>query len=103
MTFKKIKYLLTVSLLITVSLTLCAATFPSEYSKKIKEPVAITDTLSWSVSFMRKVFNGSGEWFVTNATYQKSIKGIIDYAENEPIDTVVLPGWTNCFMQTLYP
>ncbi len=84
------KYLLTVSLFTTVSLTLCAETFPSERPKKIKEPVVITDTLSWSVSFMKKVFNGSGEWFVTNANYQKSIKGIIDYAENEPIDTVVV-------------
>jgi hypothetical protein len=90
MTFKNMKYLLTVSLFTTVSLTLCAETFLSESPKKIKEPVVITDTLSWSVSFMKKVFNGSGEWFVTNANYQKSIKGIIDYAENEPIDTVVV-------------
>ncbi|HWS01165.1 MAG TPA: DUF3078 domain-containing protein, partial [Prolixibacteraceae bacterium] len=50
----------------------------------------IRDSLSWSVSFMKKIFNGSGEWFMTDESLKKSIKGVIDYSENEPIDTVVV-------------
>ena len=39
---------------------------------------------------MKKVFNGSGEWYMTSDSYGKSVKGVLDYAENEPIDTSVV-------------
>ena len=48
------------------------------------------DSLNWSVSFVKKIFNGSGEWYMTNDSFQKSIRGVVDYTENEPIDTVVV-------------
>ncbi len=48
------------------------------------------DSLNWSLTFVKKVFNGSGEWFLTNGSFQKSVRGVIDYTENEPIDTVVV-------------
>jgi len=90
MAFNKYFYLLTICLLLIKSPLLRAADIPSVSLKKGKNPVAIQDTLSWSISYMKRVFNGSGEWFMTNANYQKTIKGIVDYAENEPIDTIVV-------------
>ena len=66
--------------------------------RKSRKPTAISDSLSWSISFMKKVMNGSGEWFVANGSFQKPIKGIVDYAENESIDTTVIR--INQFLKT---
>lgn len=90
MTLKKYYILLTFSLLCCGQM--CAATLDLTNSgnRKSRTPAAIKDSLSWSISFMKRVMNGSGEWFVTNGTFQKPIKGLIDYAENEPIDTTIV-------------
>ncbi len=90
MTVKKYYYTLAISVLILLQLPVFAAVFPAAVERKSKNPASIQDTLSWSVSFMKKVFNGSGDWFMTNQSFQKSIKGIIDYAENDPVDTIVV-------------
>ena len=47
------------------------------------------DSLTWSISYMKKIFNSSGQWFLTNESFKKSIRGVIDYAVNDPVDTVV--------------
>lgn len=57
---------------------------------KSKNRSSVKDSLSWSVSLMKRVFNGSGEWFMTSDSFQNSVKGVIDYAENDPVDTVVV-------------
>jgi hypothetical protein len=67
-----------------------ASDFPVGVNRKSKNAASIRDTLTWSVSYMKKIFNGSGEWFMTHESFHKSIKSIIDYAENEPIDTSVV-------------
>lgn len=90
MAFKKYHYLLTICIILLVRTSICAADNSTYLDRKNRNRVAIQDTLSWSVSYMKKVFNGSGEWFVTNSAYQKSIRGIIDYTENEPVDTIVV-------------
>ena len=64
------------------------ATVPKE--RKFKKLTSSHDTLSWSISYMKKIFNGSGEWFLTSESFQKPIKGVINYAENDPVDTVVV-------------
>jgi len=90
MAFKKYYYLLIFSIILLVSASICTAENSTYLDRKSKNPVAIQDTLSWSVSYMKKLFNGSGEWYLTNSAYQKSIRGVIDYTENDPIDTVVV-------------
>ncbi len=47
---------------------------------------------------MKELMNGSGEWFLTRDYFRKPIKGVIDYAENDPIDTVVVH--MNQFLQS---
>ena len=90
MTFKKYFYLLTISLSFVGQTFAYASEFSVPGNRKSKNQASIQDSLNWSVSFMKKIFNGSGEWFMTNESFQKSIKGVIDYAENDPIDTVVV-------------
>ena len=88
--FRKYSYLLLFSLLIMGQTGVYAFDFQTKGNRKSRNPEPIQDTLSWSVSFMKKIFNGSGEWFMTNESFKKSIKGVVDYAENEPIYTVVV-------------
>ena len=90
MMFKKYFYLLTISLSFIGQNFASTSEFSVPGNRKSKNQASIQDSLNWSVSFMKKVFNGSGEWFITNESFQKSIKGVIDYAENDPIDTVVV-------------
>ena len=87
----KIKcYLLIVSLLSVSYPSVSAIGLPPLNARKSKNPVAIHDSLTWSVSFMKKLLNSSGEWFVSSDLLRKPIKGVVDYAENDPIDTVVV-------------
>ncbi|MEI7829500.1 MAG: DUF3078 domain-containing protein [Prolixibacteraceae bacterium] len=89
MLLKKHISLLTISFFVLCSYSVFATDFNAAVKRKSKNQTSIQDTLSWSLSFMKKVFNGSGEWFITNDSFQKPIKGVINYAENDPIDTVV--------------
>ena len=70
--------------------SLSATDFTSSGNRKSRNSGAIQDTLSWSLSMVKKVLNGSGEWFITNPSFQKSVKGVVNYAENDPIDTVIV-------------
>lgn len=90
MNLKKLGYWLIFSILLFNCLPLQAAAFPEGGRRKSKNQIAIGDTLSWSLSLMKRVFNGSGEWFLTDNTVGKPIKGIVDYAENEPIDSILV-------------
>ncbi len=90
MMFKKYFYLLTISLSFIGQNITYASEISVPDNRKSRNQASIQDSLNWSISFMRKIFNGSGEWFMTNESFQKSIKGVIDYAENDPIDTVVV-------------
>jgi len=89
MTFKKYIYLLIISVICIGQYSLSAADFSAYGNRKSRNPGAIKDSLSWSLSLMKKVFNGSGEWYMTNPSFQKSIKGVVNYAENDPIDTLI--------------
>ena len=70
--------------------SLSATDLTSTGNRKSRNHGAIKDTLSWSLSMVKKVFSGSGEWYMTNTPFQKSIKGVVNYAENDPIDTVIV-------------
>jgi hypothetical protein len=48
------------------------------------------DSLKWSIGFLNKLFNSGGEWYLTDYSYKRPMKGLLDYAENDPIDTVVV-------------
>ena len=90
MTFNKYYHILIISVLILFQLSVSASGIHDVRNRKSINKAITTDTLSWSVAFMNKIFNGNGEWYLTNESFQKAIKGVIDYAENDPIDTVVV-------------
>lgn len=48
------------------------------------------DSLKWSVNFLGKILNSGGEWYITDPSYKQPIKGILNYSENPPVDTVVV-------------
>jgi hypothetical protein len=49
-----------------------------------------TDSLKWSIHFLDKILNSGGEWYLTEDAYHKPLKGVLDYAQNDPVDTVVV-------------
>jgi len=50
----------------------------------------ISDSLKWSIDFLNKLLYSGGEWYLTDQLYKKPIKGVLNYAENDPLDTVVV-------------
>ena len=60
---------------------------PSGVSKPRKQ---VADSLKWSVDFVNKLLFSRGEWYVTDNLHKKQIQGVLNYAENEPLDTVVI-------------
>lgn len=48
-----------------------------------------SDSLQWSVDFLNKVFHSCGEWYLTDVNFKKPVQGVLNYAENDPLDTVV--------------
>ena len=90
MTFNKYYYTLTISALFLLQFSVSATGIHDVDNRKSRNSAVMKDSLSWSVAFMNKVFNGNGEWYLTNDSFQKTIKGVIDYAENDPVDTVVV-------------
>ncbi len=78
------------SLLIYGQLSAYASDLAGISHRASKNSSEIKDSLAWSISFMKKILNGSGEWQMTNGSFQGPIKGVVDYAENESIDTIVV-------------
>ncbi|MEI6139359.1 MAG: DUF3078 domain-containing protein [Mariniphaga sp.] len=60
---------------------------PSEAQKPRKQ---VADSLKWSVDYINKLLFSHGEWYVTDNLYKKQIQGVLNYAENDPLDTVVI-------------
>jgi hypothetical protein len=83
-----IKVTAVLSLLVTISM-LPGHAFSKRRSKKVSSENSV-DTLGWSMNYLQKLLYSDGEWYVTDNTYRKSIKGVLNYAENDPIDTVVV-------------
>ncbi|HZK93913.1 MAG TPA: DUF3078 domain-containing protein, partial [Prolixibacteraceae bacterium] len=48
------------------------------------------DSLKWSVDYLNKLLYTSGEWYLTDRLYKKPIQGVLNYAENDPLDTVII-------------
>jgi len=90
MTLRKYFNFLGALLVLTGSLSAYGTSFQENVGRKSKSPAAIQDSLAWSVSFMKRVFNDTGEWYMSNESFQKTIKGVIDFNVDEPIDTVVV-------------
>ena len=89
MTYNRYLGLLIISLLFIFHLPASGTGFAAGKNKRYAN-AAQKDSLNWSITFVKKIFNGSGEWFMTNSSFQKSVRGVIDFTENEPIDTVVV-------------
>ena len=50
----------------------------------------IGDSLKWSVDYLNKLLYSGGEWYLTDRQYKKPIQGVLNYAENDPLDTVIV-------------
>jgi len=50
----------------------------------------LADSLKWSIDYLNKLLFSSGEWYLTDQADKKPIKGVVNYAENSPLDTVVV-------------
>jgi len=78
-----------------LSVVLYAAQLQAKNSDKvIPEPAYIqgnqtADSLKWSVGFLNKLLYSSNEWYVNESNYKNPIQGVLNYAENDPLDTVV--------------
>ena len=48
-----------------------------------------TDSLKWSVGFLNKLLYSCNEWYLNDDHFKKPIQGVLNYAENDPLDTVV--------------
>ena len=47
------------------------------------------DSLKWSVGFLNKLLYSCNEWYLNDDHFKKPIQGVLNYAENDPLDTVV--------------
>ena len=48
------------------------------------------DSLKWSIDYLNKLLYTKGEWYPTDRLYKKPIQGVLNYAENDPLDTVII-------------
>ncbi len=46
-------------------------------------------TLSKSVDILKRYFYGENQWYVAKPALAKDVKGLIDFVENEPVDTII--------------
>jgi len=90
MGFRKYFNILIISLLLFCQLTRLAGGTTVSAERKLRKSTSSQDSLSWSVSYMKKIFKGLGEWYLTSESFKKPIKGVIDYAINDPVDTIVV-------------
>jgi hypothetical protein len=49
----------------------------------------MTDSLKWSIDYLNKLLY-SGEWYLTNPLFKKPIKGVLNHAENDPLDSALV-------------
>lgn len=83
-------------LLIFFSIALCPINLLSKNRDKLipeKEQIPknqFADSLKWSIDYLNKLLYSSGEWYFTDRSFRKSVKGAVNYAENDPLDTVVV-------------
>ncbi len=59
----------------------------SNYAPKVES--SAPDSLKWSVVFLNKILYSCNEWYLSNNQLKKPIQGVLNYAENDPLDTVV--------------
>jgi len=48
------------------------------------------DSLKWSINYLNKLLYSSDEWYLADHSHKKSIQSILNYAENDPLDTAVI-------------
>jgi len=83
----KIYFLLAMVLL---SGNLHALNSNNQVSKKVLIPDnQIRDSLKWSVGFLNKLLYSNGEWYLADTNFRKPIQGVLNYAENDPLDTAI--------------
>lgn len=83
--------LLTFISLLTLTDYLQARNSDSENKlKEVTNEKQKSDSLKWSIEFLNRLLNSGGEWYLTDQSYRSPVKGILDYAEDEPVDTVVV-------------
>ncbi len=86
---KSILSLLLISLIILNVNFSKAEKFTSRF-REGNDKKEIRDSLKWSIDYLNKLLNSGGEWYITDQSYKQPITGILEYAENPPVDTLVV-------------
>ncbi len=42
-----------------------------------------------SIEILKRYFYGENQWYISKPSFAKDVKGLIDFVENEPVDTVI--------------
>jgi len=88
--FRKV-FLLSFFLIIAAAFTLRAENSNKGFVREEFFPVKQNnDSLKWSVNFLNKLLYSCNEWYLTDNQLKKPIQGVLNYAENDPLDTVIL-------------
>ena len=72
-----------------------STSLPAENSKSMNSNLVTKvesqapESLKWSVVFLNKILYSCNEWYLSNNQLKKPIQGVLNYAENDPLDTVV--------------
>ena len=82
-------------LLIISSIVICTVNLKADNFKQVTENELIPanqvgDSLKWSIDYLNKLLYSRGEWYFTDHSYRKPIHGVVNYAENDPLDTVIV-------------
>ena len=87
----------TIILFIFLSMILFSGILVAENSNNPAQGIALqapqnqrTDSLRWSVNYLNKLLYSNGEWYLTDNSYKKPIQGVLNYAENDRLDTVLV-------------
>ena len=80
MNLEKVKYILLFFLISFVS-----TQGISQTSKEVEE----NEILKESIQILKRYFYEQNEWYITKPSVAKNVKGLIDFVEDEPIDTII--------------
>lgn len=84
-----------IPILIISSIILCTFHLLAAKPRKVPENDPISrnqtvDSLKWSVDYLNRLLYSRGEWYLTDPSSRKPIKGVLNYAENDPLDTTLI-------------
>ena len=71
-----------------ICVTVLAGTHPIDQKKEKK--MESSDSIRLGINYLKKFMNASEVWQPENPEIQKIVNGLIHFAEDEPIDSIVV-------------